>query len=314
MRDLIIAGASLSLYILLAIGVVIAYYERICAVFERIRMIRRLSARNRMEQGGSQLGRRFQRFLHTSLGYSLSPVMFLFLSALIFLSVLVPAYSLLGPLMSFLLSFSATVLPCLILRIRMGNIRKKGSYEGERLVAEILHKYRICNFNIYEAIERTINSAADLKVSGRLLSKLLLELRNTGNPRKIKNATEDISYGINTNWGRMLAHNIYIAASKGSDVSIAIEDILIQLRKAKTVFEERKRLNNEAVRMTFFMVPITYFTTAIMAVAYLDVPLMKFLKNQFGTREGVLLFYFIIFIFVVNIALLQLVTNRRFDY
>lgn len=314
MKSFVVVGTGLLLYLLLAAGIVIAYYEKICAVIERVRMIRRLKARNIMERGGNRVGKRFKRFLHTSLGYDLSPAMFLFLSALIFISVLVPVYGLLGPPLSFLLSFSATALPYLMLRIRICNIRRKGSYEGERLVAEILREYRICNFNIYEAIERTVNCAADLKVSRKLLSKLLYDLRNTGDPGKIKNATEDFSYGISTNWGRMLAHNIYIAASKGSDVSIAIEDILIQLRKAKTISEERKRLNNEAVRMTFLMVPITYFITVIMTVAFLDIPLVRFLKNQLGTREGVLLFYFILFLFIVNIALLQLVTNRRFDY
>ena len=95
---------------------------------------------------------------------------------------------------------------------------------------------------------------------------------------------------------------------------LAIEDILIQLRDAKTASEERRRLNSEAVRMTFFMVPSIYLITLIMALTYLDVPISRYIKNQLGTSEGVLMFYFILFLFVVNIALLQLVTNRRFDY
>ena len=40
----------------------------------------------------------------------------------------------------------------------------------------------------------------------------------------------------------------------------------------------------------------------------------KLFDNQFGTSEGLLLFFFIVFLFVVNIALIQLVINQRFDY
>ena len=53
----------------------------------------------------------------------------------------------------------------------------------------------------------------------------------------------------------MLAHDIYLAATKGTNIALAVEDILIQLREARTRAEERKRLNSEAIRMTFYMVP-----------------------------------------------------------
>lgn len=313
-RELIIIGIDMAIYILLAIGIGLAFYESIHDSIERIRMIRRLQARRKKEMGENQPLKDLQRFLHMALGYDLSPSLFLTFLTIIFLSTLILLQGLLGPLVSLLLSLSAVALPCLILRIRISNKRRKGSYEGVRLVTGILSEYRMHNLNIYEAIERVLASSLDLKITGKYLSKLLYELRNTGNPKKIKLASEDFSYAIDTNWGRMLAHNIYIAASKGSDVSLAIEDILIQLRDAKTASEERKRLNSEAVRMTFFMVPSIYLITLIMALTYLDVPISRYIKNQLGTSEGVLMFYFILFLFVVNIALLQLVTNRRFDY
>lgn len=220
----------------------------------------------------------------------------------------------LGLILGFIIAASATCLPSLLLWIRAGSIRRKGSYEGDKLISEILREYRINNFNIYETLEIITGSTSDLKITSRFLSRLLYELRNTGDPLRIKVAIDDFSYAINTNWSRMLANSIYIAAIKGSDISRALEDIQIQLREAKIMTEERKRLNSEARRMTFFMVPAIYVVTAIMSVEYLDLPLLKFLKNQFATPEGLILFYFIFLLFIGNIALLQLVTNRRFDY
>jgi len=112
----------------------------------------------------------------------------------------------------------------------------------------------------------------------------------------------------------MLAHDIYLAAAKGTNIALAVEDILIQLREARTVAEERKRLNSEAIRMIFYMVPLIYCVTVLMAIRYLDVPVVKLIQNQFHTPEGLILFLFILFMFVGNIALIQLVINQRFDY
>jgi len=78
--------------------------------------------------------------------------------------------------------------------------------------------------------------------------------------------------------------------------------------------EERKRLNSEAAKMTFYMVPLIYLTTLFMAIKYLDITPERLIQNQFGTKEGIILFFFIAFFFIVNMALIQLVINQRFDY
>ena len=112
----------------------------------------------------------------------------------------------------------------------------------------------------------------------------------------------------------MLGNNIQLAAIKGMDISNALEDILIQLRAAAVQAEERKRLNAEAVRMTIFMVPFMYLATIFMSVKYLDLSFGDFIKNQFHTSQGFMLLLLTIFLFLINLMLIEIINNQSFDY
>jgi Na+/H+ antiporter NhaD/arsenite permease-like protein len=112
----------------------------------------------------------------------------------------------------------------------------------------------------------------------------------------------------------MLAYNIWLAASQGMNVSPGVEDILVQLREARTRFEERKRLNSESVRMIAFLVPGLYIGTVLLSVKFLGMTAAKFLRNQFGNPEGFLLFTFIVLLFFVNSIIVELATHKRLDY
>ncbi len=51
-----------------------------------------------------------------------------------------------------------------------------------------------------------------------------------------------------------------------------------------------------------------------MSVKYLDLSFSKFLKNQFYTEQGFLLILLMIFLFLINLALIEVINNQRFDY
>ncbi len=313
-REIAVLSILSTLYLLMAVGAYLIYSDFIMSVVSRVKMHRRLDARRREMEDEHYIFVILRRYLIMVTGYSVSPQSFLLLISIVFLTVLLTGLRTLGCAFAALISLSAASIPCLLLWIRTCSIKRKGSYEGEQLVSEFLREYRINNFNIYETLDKISCSTADIKITSGLLSKLLYKLRSTGDPACIKAATDDFAYSIGTNWSMMLAHDICIAAQKGTNISFAVEDILIQLREARTMTEERKRLNSEAARMAFYMVPVIYFVTIFMAIKFLDIPAVKLLQNQFGTAEGILLLFFIAFLFIVNIALIQLITNRSFDY
>ena len=100
----------------------------------------------------------------------------------------------------------------------------------------------------------------------------------------------------------------------GTNVTLSLEHILLQLREARVLVEERKRMNNEAVRMTYFMVPLLYLMTAVLSVKYLGVSTADYLANQFGTKEGLTLLLLILFLFFLNVGILTIIIDRKFDY
>jgi len=282
--------------------------------WDRLRVMRRLAARKREHHDSHPWERWYQQALLSTFGDRIRPLHFSCFVAVLFLfAIMIGSKSMgLGRAIVFGGMFSA--LPFIALMIRFSSRRIRASFEGEILITEMLRQYRMSNYNIFETLERIVSGTAELRETKKLLYQLLVSIRTTGDVMAIRKAVTLFGFAIHTNWSRMLAHNIYIAAAKGTNVTLALEDILLQLREARAQVEERKRMNNEAVRMTYFMVPLLYLMTTLLTVKYLGVPTTDYLTNQFGTKEGLVLFLLILFLFFVNVGLLTIVMDRKFDY
>lgn len=314
MTNLIATGISSLLYILFISSLVFLFKDTFQSGYEILKMQNRLKARKAALKEEAPWKKHLRRMLALSLKKRVQPSAFLAFTALIFFIIFIVGMQNLSVAWSLTAAFLISAMPYLLLRVRMETIRRKGSFEGERLISEILSQYRMQEYNIYKTIEQVVLESEGMKTSGKLLFKLLLQIRNTGNPLVVKAATDEFAYGINANWSRMLANNIRISAERGTNVSFALEDILIQLREARTAAEERKRLNSESVRLVLFVIPAMYMGTILMSVNTLDISLKKFLLNQFYTPQGFLLFTLMIFLFLTNLALVEMIYNQRFDY
>jgi len=288
--------------------------ESLKSCWAKFKMKNRLKARRKAMKPDNALERHLRRVLSISLKKPMEPKAFIWYTALIFILTLLTGMHTAAVHSAVIMAALAASLPYLLLRVRVETIRRKSSFEGEKLIAEFLCQYRMSGLNIYKTLEQVILVSEGTKITGKLLFKLLLELRNTGNPQVIKDATERFAYGINTSWSRMLANCIRIAAESGTNVTLALEDIQIQLREARELFEERKRLNSESARMAVFLAPAMYLGSVFMSVKYLNMPFGQFLKNQFYTEQGFLLILVIVFLFLVNIALIEIINNQRFDF
>ncbi len=314
MDKMIIVTVSFVLYALIFIGIGLLFYKEIIENKMKLKMRYRLRTRRKELEGPGK----FLLYLDDLTGIAFNKgmdgkkflVLTLLLAALVTL-VGLKNFTLLKAMMT---GFTMGVLPILILKIKLETIRRKSSYEGEKLIGNFLSQYRICGFNIYEAMEKVVENYRDTKVSNRLLMRLLLELRATGNPQQIEKACNSFAYAINTNWGRILSYNIALAAESGINVSSAVEDILIQLREARTLVEERKRMNAEALRMLVYLVPFMYIGTMFLSIAVIDMSLRDFLHNQFFSSQGFTMFLAIIFMLLINIVIIESVNNQRFDY
>jgi len=78
--------------------------------------------------------------------------------------------------------------------------------------------------------------------------------------------------------------------------------------------EEKKRANSESTRLVQFLVPISYFASVAIAVFMLDIPLGKLIRNQLLEPAGMGILFVIVVLFIVNMTILDLVKNGKFDY
>ena len=295
-------------------GIWIVYCDELRSVWAKIKMRNRLKARRKALEPETKLEKHLRSVLSIAVKKPMDPKHFLCCNAILFFLILAAGTQSTTVSYAFVMAVLISSMPYLLLRVRIETIRRKSSYEGEKLISEFLCQYRICGNNIYKTIEQVVLVSEGTKITGKLLFKLLLELRHTGNSLTIKEASDRFAYSINTGWSRMLANCIRISAVSGINVSLALEDILIQLRDARILFEERKRMNSESARMVIFLAPAMYVGTIVMSVKYLGIPFSKLLKNQLYTEQGFLLLLLIVFLFLINLALIEIINNQRFDY
>ena len=309
--NMLMATASALIYMTLVIGVLLLMRKRIEAAVDLFRSRYRL----RTERASTEPALAgLERLLKTTMKRPLSATAFCVLTIALFFTVFIASAKTIAPPAALITGFAFAGMPYLFLRVRLERLRRAGSFEGEKLVSAFLTAYLISGGNIYETIERTIATSPHLKVTGKLLSALLLSLRKTADPLRVRSATDAFAYGVGTNWASMLAYAIRTGALKGTDMTPAIEDILSQLREARALAEERKRINGESVRMAAFLTPALYVGSVFMAVFIMGLPPDRLLYNQFFTPQGFALFTVGLFLFLLNRVLLEVLTNRKLDF
>ncbi|QIB69936.1 hypothetical protein Ami103574_11655 [Aminipila butyrica] len=312
MKTVINISIEVMIYLIFLTGSLLVYQEDFVHWAAKVRTRHRLRERRRQLREVSLLERHLDCIARTTLHVKGSYL--LMVMVLVFISVGLVASRNLSLHSAVVLGAIMAVTPYLILRIRFEGIRRRSSFEGEMLVSNFLNQYRIVNFNVYEALEKLLQESKNTKVSNPFVLKMLLELRNAGNQQDIRLAVRKFADVINTNWCRMFAYNIRLAAERGLNVSVAIEDILVQLRDARAIFEERKRLNSEAIRIVVYMIPLLYVFTVIISVKYIGMSLKEYIVNQLFTKEGILFFMVSGVMFLMNIAVMEIVSRQKFDY
>lgn len=314
MDKMILFLASFTLYSFILAGIGLLFHKEIMEKKMKFKMRYRLRARRKELESPNRILLHLDDMTRIAFKKRVDGKKIILFTALITTLVTFVGLKNFTPLKALMIGLVMGTLPILILKIKIETIRRKSSYEGERLIGNFLSQYRVSGFNIYETMEGVVENYKDTKVSNRLIFKLLLELRETGNPQLIEKACNDFAYAIHTNWGRILSYNIALAAERGINISSAIEDILIQLREARTLIEERKRMNSEAVRMVIYLVPCMYVGTIMLSMNVIGMSMKEFFVNQFFSSQGFTMFLVIIFMLLINIAVIESINNQRFDY
>jgi len=305
---------SAALYGMGMTGLAFLFWDSWAIGYRRIQLRRRYRLARKNKADRNPLYNHIHMVLQSSLKHPCRAETFCLWVGMLFLLVMTISLKTFGTVTAVCIASMAAATPYCMLRLRLELQRKKGSMEGEKVTSELLRQYRICGGNIFEALERIIPQLTDCRVCQKQLFRLLMILRNTGSPAEMKEAAKVFSYSIGTNWSHMLANSIRLAAEKGVSITLGLEDILVQMRQAKAAMEERKRMNSESARITVFLVPLLYIATIALSLYYLEMSPKQFLENQIGTPEGLLLLLGNAFLFIVNLAVLEVVNHQKLDF
>ena len=204
-------------------------------------------------------------------------------------------------------------LPYAFLRLKLQIFRTNGSHEGEILIGELLNQYKINYFNMIEAIDKTIPVINDAPHTQRLLLRLSLRLKNSKKDEELLECLKEFTYGIDTEWIKMLSNNLYLTIQDDFNVSIGLNDILNELRKEKSNYEIDKRINSEGFAIVRILSPLMYAGSIYVAVKYFDFTIKKFLDYQFNTATGFKYFIIMALLFIINLGIMISFKNKKFD-
>lgn len=311
MNPIIISSmTSIICYLTFLFGLLLCEYDNIVLIVQRYRLRHRLS----QSKEESKLSLMCRNLLSSSLGKDIDGMWLIIAVSLIFIVTFYVALKNFSFLASVLLAAFCSSFPVMVLVSKMQSMRNKGSQEGISLLTELYRQYKMNSLNIFKALEQTISSKGDFDICKKQIYILLIRLQDASNNADIKRCCNNMAFALGTNWGRSLSTCIEISVTRGTDISLALIDVIEQLKTAKKMAEERKRLNSESMRMTLFLVPFLYLLTIVVSLKYLNMPIVKFLYNQFFTPKGLFFFLVNLFLFVVNLTIMNLIDSTRMDF
>jgi hypothetical protein len=240
---------------------------------------------------------------------------FLFFSIFLFAATFTVFAGLFGISIFFvLLSAFIGLLPYIYLRFRLKNIQLEGSYEAENLIAELTNMYKISDFNMISAIDKTIENIKGSPLSKKALFILSLKIKDYKSKRELESAVDFFVSMFGTEWATLLGMSIFESIENGTNVSVSLDEILSNLKQIKDSIEKDKRANYEAFTMVKFVIPVVYVLSVFTCTKYFGFTLSKFFYYQFYSALGLKFFIAIILLSIISFWSMYILSKPKFDF
>lgn len=216
-------------------------------------------------------------------------------------------------LMSLFPSSLISIIPIIIIRIKLYEIQRLSSREAMLVVTEILNQYKMFNNNILEAIDRAVINFDDDVICKSYIVRLSIKLKQYKSNDELIDILEEFVFSVNTNWIKMLSNSIYFSLSSNIDVTLSLEELIKQIGVIEKTNELSKRLNNEGFIMAKFFAPVLYITLIIICVKMLNMNLSNIMIMQF-TGSGLKMFLCILLLYILCLICEYTTKNKKYDF
>jgi len=240
---------------------------------------------------------------------------FLFLSVCLFSVSFTVTAGLFGVSIFFILTSSLIgLLPYIYLRFRLKSLQLAGSYEAENLLSELTSMYKISDFNMASAIDKTVETIKENPLSKKALFILSVKIKDYKDREELQSAVDFFVSMFGTEWAVLLGMSIFESVANGTNVSVSLDNILSNLKEIKSSIEKDKRANYEAFTMVKFVIPIVYILSVFTCVKYFGFTLGKFFYYQFNTSLGIKFFMAISVLSVISFWSMYVLSRPKFDF
>jgi len=205
-------------------------------------------------------------------------------------------------------------LPYIYLRFRLKSLQLEGSYEAENLLSELTNMYKISDFNMASAIDKTIENIKNSPLSKKALFILSLKIKEYRSREELRSAVDFFVSIFGTEWATLLGMSIFESIASGTNVSVSLDEVLSNLKQIKSSIEKDKRANYEAFTMVKFVIPIVYILSVFTSVKYFGFTLGKFFHYQFYTGLGIKFFIVIFVLSVISFWAMRILSKPKFDF
>ncbi|MBC8390356.1 MAG: hypothetical protein H8E13_20200 [Actinobacteria bacterium] len=213
-----------------------------------------------------------------------------------------------------MLSVLIGLLPYIYLRFRLKSIQLEGSYEAENLIAELTNMYKISDYNMLSAIDKTIENIKGSPLSKKALFILSLKIKDYKSRYELESAVDFFVSMFGTEWATLLGMSIFESIENGTNVSVSLDDILSNLKQIKDSIEKDKRANYEAFTMVKFVIPVVYVLSVFTCIKYFGFTLSKFFYYQFYSALGLKFFIAIILLSIISFWSMYILSKPKFDF
>lgn len=241
------------------------------------------------------------------------PADFFYLSGLLSFAGFFISYLVAGFGTAFICGLFAGAAPYCVLAAGLRSRRAARSGEGGILVREILNNYKICSYNMKEAVETTAATIEDAPHAKNVLLDLAKGLNHAVTKPEINDILETFRFSFNTAWAGVLSTDIFFAHIYGIRVDYALEDLLKCMVRSRRLNEHEKRENNEARLMLKYLAPVSYILSLLCACRYFAFTPGKFIKYQFTTEIGLRSFIIMVIFYSVGLLLNTFLSKSKAD-
>ena len=214
---------------------------------------------------------------------------------------------------SVLVSAALALMPYGYLRSKLATTRIAGSYEGEKLIAELVNQYKMNSRNIIAALDDCVLNLEDEPISKRALFRLSMRVKTYQAEEELRAILDDFIYAFHTEWSKMLADNFYSAIEEKIDVLTGLEGILSECKQINENLEKGKRNNIEAFVMIKYLGPFFFVVFLWMAHSMMDYSWQEIFEYEFQRSDGLMIFIMSIGAIFINLVAVNLLSRQKYD-